>query len=400
MLFMLSMVFLNSCKGPSVQIEEVAFESDYKFASQIEGELERDTMPWKYQISATDYSMKGDHAAALDHWDRTVGGRAIEYSENEIDSINRKYQKVGAAEFIVKEAKSHRVVIINEAHHNAFHRVFTRSLLRELYQIGYVNLGLEALGNGDHQDMDLNERGHALQSSGYYTSNPQFGNLIRDAIAIGYNVFSYESTEPGSGSPREIAQAANITSMMEERPDEKFLIHCGFDHALEGKHSSWGMAMAGRLSEYTGVDPLTINQVIYSERGNSDLNLPLLKALNVDEPTVILDSLQRPFRYERGEAWCDVAVFHPNTNYIAGRPDWIFSDGYKRIRVPLEELDVTFPAMVMAFPEDEGFVKSVPVAMMEVEGRSDSCFLGLFEGEYVVVVTDGTKAVKFEQSVQ
>jgi hypothetical protein len=40
--------------------------------------------------------------------------------------------------------------------------------------------------------------------------------------------------------------------------------------------------MASRLKEFTGVNPLTINQVKYSERNNSNYNQPLLKALKIE----------------------------------------------------------------------------------------------------------------------
>ena len=53
---------------------------------------------------------------------------------------------------------------------------------------------------------------------------------------------------------QEIEQALNIKRVIDSRPNEKFLIHCGFDHALEGIHNSWEKAMAGRLTEYTGID--------------------------------------------------------------------------------------------------------------------------------------------------
>jgi len=151
-------------------------------------------------------------------------------------------------------------------------------------------LGLEALSNEEHLDSLQKIRKYPVQKTGYYITDPQFGNLVREAIEIGYTVFPYETNSgEANGKPREIDQARNIQKVIEARPSEKYLIYCGFDHALEGTHDYWERAMAGRLKEFTGIDPLTINQVLYSEKSNSKFNHPLLKALDIKVSTIILD---------------------------------------------------------------------------------------------------------------
>src|SRR5690606_1813455 len=151
----------------------------------------------------------------------------------------QKYTKHDAVEYIIKRAKNSRVLIINEAHHNSLHRFFAKSLLSELYKIGYINLGIEALSNGHLKDTLLNQRKYPVQKTGHYTRGPQFGNLVRTALNTGYNVFAYEVTTSKNGKEREIEQARNIIEFICQRPDEKFLIYCGYDHAIEGKHKHW-----------------------------------------------------------------------------------------------------------------------------------------------------------------
>jgi hypothetical protein len=291
-------------------IEKIDFKTEYKFSSEIENKVFTDTVPWKYQISASEYATKGDYKNALIHWDFAMRTSEKEYSKSQIDSINQTYSKVNATDYIIEQANKNQVIIINEAHHNSFHRVFTKSLLKKLYENGYTNLGVEALGNGDYLDSTLNNRKYPILKTGYYIKDPQFGNLVRDALEIGYNLFAYEDIAEGNGKQREIEQAKNIQQVINSKPNEKFLIHCGFDHALEGTHQSWEKAMAGRLTEYTGINPLTINQVVYSEKSNGKFNHPLLKALDIKEPTIIIDKKNNPFKYEREEAWTDIAVFH------------------------------------------------------------------------------------------
>lgn len=394
------LILVSSCQEKTPVIQEIDFKTDYKFSSEIETKIATDTVPWKYQFSASDYATKGDYKNALIQWDLAMGTRDKSFTKPQIDSINLKYLKVVARDYIIEQAATNQVVIINEAHHSSLHRIFTKSLLKELYNVGYRNLGLEALSNGKFTDSLLSERQHPIQKTGHYIKDPQFGDVVRTALDIGYRVFPYEQTSNVNGKPREIEQAKNIQKAMEEHPNEKFLIHCGFDHALEGEHGSWEKAMAGRLTEYTGIDPLTINQVVYSERSKPEFNHPLLKALEIKESSVVLDTDQNPLRYERGDSWTDIAVFHPNTTYIDGRPDWLFKNGNQNITVSLENLEITYPVMVLSFVKGEDIDIGIPIDITEIKSKMDSCHLGLKKGTYTIVVTNGKKSFKFEQNVK
>ncbi len=393
------LVIIFSCKEDKRVIEKIAFTSDYKFNKHIQQKVDQDTVPWKYQISASDYATKGSYKNALTNWDLAMGGREQNYTSTQIDSIHKKYTKVNASKYIINQAKHTQVVIINEAHHNSLHRVFTKSLLEDLYELGYRNLGLEAIENGEKVDSLLNKRRYPIQKTGYYTKDPQFGDLIRTAIQIGYTVFPYEQTTNVNGKLREIEQAKNIQKVLQNKPHEKFLIHCGFDHALEGTHSSWEKAMAGRLTEYTGINPLTINQVVYSEKGNTAYNHPLLKALDIKETSVVIDTAQNPLKYKRGEAWSDIAVFHPNTTYVNGRPNWLFEHGNQPTAVPLDDLTIEYPVMVLAYVKGEDIMTAVPIDITEVKTSADSCYLGLKKGTYSMVVTNGKQSYTFDHIV-
>lgn len=391
---------LSSCKEEKRIIEKIDFKTEYKFSSDIENKVAKDTVPWKYQISASDFATKGDYKNALIQWDLAMEPRERNFTKGQIDSVNSKYSKVNAIDYIVEQAKKNQVVIINEAHHNSFHRVFTKSLLKKLYNKGYKNLGLEALSNGKRNDTLLNKRKHPVQETGYYIKDPQFGDLVRTALQIGYHVFPYEQTTNSNGKPREIEQAKNIQKVIQSRPNEKFLIHSGFDHALEGKHNYWEKAMAGRLTEFTGINPLTINQVVYSEKSKPEFNHPLLKAFNIKESSIIIDKENNPLRYDRGEAWNDLAVFHPTTKYVNNRPKWLFEYGNKNISIALTEIQIEFPVMVLAFKKGEDINFSVPVDITEVKTKTTNCNLGLKKGAYEIVVTNGKESVKFGQFVK
>jgi len=398
-LFMLRTLALLSvsCTNNKKKFTSIEFKHNYLFNSEIEHKVNTDTVAWKHQLSAADYASKGDYKNALIHWDTAFRTRVVNYTKEEQDSINQKYEVVSALDYIVEQAKKHTVVILNEAHHNSSHRVFTRTLLQNLYSEGYTNLGLEALGNGEYLDSLLNDRKYPVQSSGIYTSEPQFGNLIRTALSIGFHVFAYENMSLGQGKPREMEQAKNIQKWMDSKPNEKFLIHCGFAHAYEGIYSPWEKAMAGRLTEYTGINPFTINQTLYTEKSNSNFNHPLLKTLTLTEPSVLLDKNKQAIRYERKESWTDVAVLHPNTRYTNNRPHWLFNNDTKSVSLDLIDFNISFPVLILAFKKGEDINEAVPVDIYEVSNNKLIPHLALAKGDYdSVLVNKNNSALKFE----
>ena len=90
---------------------------------------------------------------------------------------------VNAIAHIVEKAKEHHFILINEAHYNSQHRAFTKDLLKPLWEMGFRYLALETLG---YEDTGLNERGYPVLSTGYYLKDSNFGNLVREALQLGY----------------------------------------------------------------------------------------------------------------------------------------------------------------------------------------------------------------------
>lgn len=401
--FYMSLLILTSisCNKSKYNFEKIEFENVYKFNDQIENKVKSDTVFGKYQFSAWEYGFKSDYKNALIQWDLAFEPINKSFTKKKIDSINRKYKKVNAKDYIIEQSRFNQIIIINEAHHSSLHRVFTKSLLQKLFDNGYTNLGVEDLANGKKKDTLLNNRKYPIQKTGFYIKDPQFGNMIRTALSIGFNVFAYEDTTNSDGSPREIEQARNIQKVIQKRPNEKFLIHCGFGHVLEGAYGDWGKTMAGRLSEFTGINPLTINQNSLSERSKPEFAPPFLKALNINEPTVLLDEYNNPFRYEDGESWSDIIVFHPNTTYTKNRANWLFLGENKNVEIKLKNIPMPFPVMIMAYNKGEKISDAIPYDIIEIENKDETALLALKKGNYEIVVCNEEKAaVKFELSVK
>lgn len=397
----IAILLIISCEGQKRHFEKIDFENPYKFSSEIESEIKKDTTSWKREMFAQSYGANSDYVNALRIYDFARNAKEQEqFTQKQIDSINSSYQTENAVEYIVEKASSNKVVIINEGHHNSMNRVFTKSLLQKLFEIGYKNIGFEGLSNGEYLDSILMKRKYPTQKTGYYVKDPQFGNLVRTALEIGYNVFPYEDTNHNNGKLREIEQAKNIQTEMEKRPNEKFLIHCGFGHVFEGVHESWEMVMAGRLTELTGIDPLTIDQIEFSERSKAVFNNPILNALDIKNPSVLIDQNGKPFKYEIEERWTDLAVFHPKSELINGRPNWLFAGGNQSVPMDLNDIDISFPIMVLAYKKGEDIKDGIPMDLIEVQNKTDKANLALRKGEYDIIIANlKGNARKFELSV-
>ena len=422
MILYISVVFLLYCQKSKTQViiesqpTKIEFNNPYKFNSYIEEKVSDKNKPWNSQSAFLDYALKGEFLKAQEIDDIAQQKQpSIPFNTKQIDSLNAVYAIVDAKEYIVEQAKLNQITIINEAHHNPRHRVFTRSLLKELYEAGYTFLGLEALYNGpkggtqlangakilDEYDSELNSRKYPIRSSGSYTQEPQFGNLIRDALSIGFTIFAYEKSGVGSGHPREVGQAKNIQAVIRENPDAKILIHCGLAHAYEGYYKAWGKAIAGHLADLTGINPLTINQVKYSEYSKSEYNEPLSKAYNLKKSFVLVNNDGNAMRFEEGEAFTDVAVIHPPTQYSNSRPSWLYQNGVKSVELDLSLLNIDLPVMILVFKDGEDINNAIPVDIVEVSDNVTIANLALEIGEYTVVaVNNKSEARKFEISVK
>jgi len=78
---------------------------------------------------------------------------------------------------IVAAAKDRQVVILNEAHHVPLHRAFSLEVARALRKEGFEYFAAETFT----RDIEaLRKRGTPTRSTGFYSAEPAFGELIRE----------------------------------------------------------------------------------------------------------------------------------------------------------------------------------------------------------------------------
>lgn len=341
----------------------------YLFSHQIESLLQTDSTQWKFQTASWNYSFVGDYAKAMETKDRQFpNAKAPVPTQDHIDNF-KKYYPVNAREAILKEAAKTRILIVNEAHHMALHRIFLADLLKDLHALGYTFIGMETLA---HEDTLLNRRGYPTLNSGFYVKEPCFGNLIREALDRGFTVFPYEQIHEDSLQNmvgREKAQAINIKKVMDRHPEGKFILYCGYDHAAEDTLKNFmGLPMAGQIKNLTGIDPFTIDQTALSEYfkvGNRYRPL-----MNEKTDVLFADSNGRYFNRASYPKAMDCNLYHPNTTYIGQRPSWLLRENTRLVtfhhKVKLEP-----PYLVKIYLHGENPELAIPIDVVEILSAQD-----------------------------
>ena len=289
-------------------------------------------------------------------------------------------QALDAVAHLTNLASDRQIVMVNERHHVSTDRLLTLSLLRPLAERGFRYLALEAAWNGD----DANERGYAVGETGYYINDVVFAEVVREAIALGYEVVAYEMEDGQRGqdvpeqpdlssqAKRDYWQARNLVERtFAKDPKAKVLVHCGYDHLRKVKSEHW-TPMGYFLKQMTGLAPLTVDQVKLSERGAPEFEHSVRReaeqlGLVKNTPIVLADGEEDPLPID---ADMDVHVLTPRTRYEHDRPTWMGMFG-RRYGVVVETPQCAQTSCIVAArPMDEPDV--VHFDRLEVSQRTSA----------------------------
>jgi hypothetical protein len=345
-------------------------------------------------------------------WDTYLNKKNTREWDERLDSTLLPYhQYVSARQFIFERAKFAQIILVNEAHHQPKHKVFTLSLLNELKKAGYTHFGAEALYNTQagsgfltFKDTLLNRRKYPICSSGTSVMDSQYGNLIRGALQMGFEVFPYEyaGTDTASGL-REYKQALNIKQVLEKQPTAKIIVLCGYGHGCE--HSVGGSlaTMGNWLKKLTNKNPLTIEQSILCEHFFPEYESPFYRRINKTmpaiknkvEPLILYKSPATPLNLSNFYCEQDIWVFHPKSAFTYGRPNWLFENGAMAHIVKNSEIP-DYPCQLIAYNQNEYIAAThalcpVPVDIIELSSKQEEKALCLYPGKsYVIVIKSYT----------
>ncbi len=333
-----------------------------------------------YEAFATAYSFVGQYDNALEVFDKLSWAK--KFSGNPDSAKLDSFIPTNSIDLIDSLSGLTQAVFINEAHHYPAHRSFVIKLLKRLKLKGYKYFAVETI---NRLDTLLNKRKYPLlRETGYYTKEPVFGELIRQAILNDFVIVPFDYEGEYKLENREKGQAKNIVNrILKSDSSAKILLLTGYTHIREKSTGAQEKMMAQYFKEITGIDPLTIEQTLMSEHSGHDFEFPEYKY--ADKKGLITDYVS--FSKNDGTIFSaeygDVTVFHPRTKRINLRPHWLNFNNLKySYQLPDEVMQFQKPFLVKVFNFTEG-IKSVPVDIVEVTEAGVPPLL-LAEGKFIV----------------
>ncbi|MGH8215461.1 MAG: hypothetical protein ACREPZ_07200 [Rhodanobacteraceae bacterium] len=264
------------------------------------------------------------------------------------------WHQVPALEYLPQLARKYRVVFLNEAHNIAMTRTLTVRLLKPLRKEGFNVFAVETLYHADIEA--LNQRGYPIASSGFYTREPIYAEMVRTALKLGYKVVAYEADADHTGDAREAQQAENLWKILQDDPDARIVVNAGYAHIQKEGRFLGAQSMAEHFMDASGITPLSVEQTIMIPHQDNAMDHPdygpIIQALHPAQPIVFIDKRAQSWSLRPGY---DASVIFPEERFVHGRPTWLELWG---ARVPYAVNGAVchndWPCMVAARYADEG----------------------------------------------
>jgi hypothetical protein len=266
-----------------------------------------------------------------------------------------KFKPEPAFEAIAKLAKGRQAVFFNENHSYPLTRTLTVQMLATLRAEGFDTFAAETLYDTDIDN--LQKRGYPISETGFYTEEPIYAEMVREALRLGYRIVAYEALSDATGDARETEQARNLQrDVFKQNPKARLVLNAGYAHIQEAGKYLGGASMAQHFRRITGIDPLTIEQtmLVPHEKASSDhpYYLAVMQALKPAQPIVFRDSGGTGWSLKQGAY--DVSVFFPPESLRRGRPTWLDIGGLRQpYQVSGALCNNEYPCMVEARYEVE-----------------------------------------------
>ena len=327
------------------------------------------------QSLSTLYSFVGDYDKALKTYQSIARKDQTVVDKGEVKDL----KVADAKKTILEEAKDHRIVIINENPHIPLHRAFTHSLLSGLKEQGFNHLALEDLSVTEEE---INERKYPIKRSGYYMLEPVFGDMVRTALQMDYELVCYDYHAFMELAQRDSMGVTYLKKILDEDANAKILIHLFHEHVNENDKT-----IGYWIKELTGIDPLTINQIDLTETGAPEYDNAyytyIQEELSPKNSSVLIKGNENWVLPKRKGA-NDLQVIHPATTYKDGRPNWLFDVlDRKAYKVTTEDFDGKNNFLLQAFYKEE-LDTAIPVDQLWIKEVSKDVTLALPKGAFTL----------------
>ncbi|MEO1514365.1 MAG: OmpA family protein [Bacteroidota bacterium] len=329
-------------------------------------------------------------------------------------------QATDAQEIVLAQSKNKRAVFFNESAANPQGRAFLHSLLQSYYDEGFKYLCLQALG---HQDKDLANRAYPVLNTGIATKEATYGQLIRSALQMGFELVAFEpqkeemekalnilkrqgqigdaNSATALEQARQWARAMNLIRLFKKDSAAKLLVLVNDDSIRETTQADGSPSMAQRFQQFSNTNPFTIDQRTLSE-ACAESQHPLYAKLNIQQPSVLS---QRNKTFVLGQdtdaAPYDLQVAHPPTKLHQGRPNWL-ATYLDRNPYPFNpnKHGLSYPCLVLAYAQGEDVQHAVPVDVIEMKNADERKSLFLPTGNYTLILKDKGQQKKLQIQIQ
>jgi len=303
------------------------------------------------------------------------------------------YAPSSAKSTILRLSKDVDILFIGESHSMPEHRKFLMAMLPELKRQGFQSLFVETLVH------DLpKEQKYLRIADGYFSREPNFGNLIRRAIELGFEVKSYDPiAEELAAAKLELERLgffeANVTGDEGQymEPDGTWrTLDDGFkDFTIRnyGEAVNLLAKMKGKIIVYGGVSHNEYFKCgLQTDAGYWLKELSSKSILSISQSTYYYDSLQLmkgepvvlikardvvgPERYcqQKGGSYkCgDISVFHAQ---LSENDKKIWGGNFYLVNKP--KVVLQYPVVLCVYYEDESPKDAVPVFTRIFNSRNE-----------------------------
>lgn len=326
-------LYQDYLKSPAIMASNVFIDSKYNYLEPLhwlQVFSEGDTLPKR----------RNSLVSALKTFHAFVGNieqdAHNETTANNLPVTTGKYTVANALEEITRVAATQQVVMLNEDHLNPYCRVFARQLLQPLYQQGFRYLAVEALT----YDSMLHARKYALKSSGFYTSEPSFGDLLRRALQLGFHLVPYENDQPCNCSDtncrmncRDSMQAKNIAGIFTADPRARVLVYAGHGHIYKKTSTPNLRYMAERFATLTGITPFCIDQAALVAEPGATIYQTAGAQSTLRFSSVLRDSSGGYWVMPKRQGAIDMQIIHPANVPKEGPAEWLTNKGENEVNL-------------------------------------------------------------------
>lgn len=215
-------------------------------------------------------------------------------------------------------AARHRVVMIMEDHIVSKHREWIGGTLPAFREAGFTHYAAETIFESGAA---LKKRGYPASNTGTYTADPQFGNVLRRALDLEFEILGYDY-DFSTHERREESAATELARLFQNDAKTRLVVHAGHAHVLKYKTKIGQRWLASLLWEKTGIEPFTIWQWSrLHEARDYDKIAGELKSrrLLANEPVLLMPPPAGTFgiedspynQFADGTAGVDAIVVHP-----------------------------------------------------------------------------------------